>query len=106
MVPRVQISKKWPQGPKDPALPAVIFGQKHCHVNPQRVGGNYPNENQKGYYFETKCRIDLKPGCIFKFLCCLDVYVKEFIDTDLEGTLEGFITYTLLGPFQGPSGCP
>ena len=67
MVPRVQISKKWPQGPKDPALPAVIFGQKHCHVNPQRVGGNYPNENQKGYYFETKCRIDLKPGCKFKF---------------------------------------
>ena len=100
MVPRVQISKKWPQGPKDPALPAVIFGQKHCHVNPQRVGGNYPNENQKGYYFETKCRIDLKPGCIFKFFHCL----RKLSNLDHGVTQEGPGSYNRL-VFWGIGSC-
>ena len=40
-------------------------------------GGNWPIENQKGYFSGTECQIDLKPGCRFKFLRCLDVYVKN-----------------------------
>ena len=36
-----------------------------------------------------KCRIDLKPDCKFKFFCCFEVYPKNLMNMDLEGTLEG-----------------
>ena len=64
------------------------------HVNPQHARGSYPNENKKGYYFEIECRIDVKPGCKFKFLCCLEVYVKKIG--------QGLLKYVSQAPFQGP----
>ena len=37
----------------------------------------------------TKGRIDLEPGCKFKFVRCLETYVKILVSLDHEGTLEG-----------------
>ena len=31
---------------------------------------------KKGRISGTECRIDLKPGCKFKFFCCLVIYLK------------------------------
>ena len=41
------------------------------------------------YFSGTKGRIDLKPGCKFKFVCCLETFVKKLVRLDHEGTLEG-----------------
>ena len=41
------------------------------------------------YFSGTKGRIDLKPGCKFKFVRCLETYVKKLVSLDHEGTLEG-----------------
>ena len=51
-------------------------------------GANWPIKNQKGYFSGTKCQIDLKLGCEFKFFRCLEVNEK-FINMDLGGILEG-----------------
>ena len=59
-------------------VPNIFVRKKNEGIqNLVRWGGaNLPTENQKGYIFGTECRIDLKPGCKFKFFCCLEVYVK------------------------------
>ena len=43
----------------------------------------------KPYISGTKGRIDLKPGSTFKFVRCLETYVKKLVSWDHEGTLEG-----------------
>ena len=37
----------------------------------------------------TECPIDLKPGCKFKFVRCLETYLKKLISLGHEGTLPG-----------------
>ena len=51
-------------------------------------GGKWPTANLNDYFSATECSIDLKPSCIFKFVCCLEVYEKRLINLDLGGTLE------------------
>ena len=59
-------------------------------LNPQKPGGaKWPTANQNRYISGTECPIDLKPGCKFKFLCCLEVYLRKLINLDHEGPLEG-----------------
>ena len=53
-------------------------------------GGKWPTANLNAYFSATGCPVDLKPSCIFKFVCCLEVYEKKLINLDLGGTLEGF----------------
>ena len=38
--------------------------------------------NQKRYISGTECPIDFKPGCEFKFLCCLEAYLRKLIKLD------------------------
>ena len=52
-------------------------------------GAKWPTANQKRYISGTECPIDLKPGCKFKFLSCLEVYLRKLINLDHEGALEG-----------------
>ena len=37
----------------------------------------------------AECPIDLKPGCKFKFVLCLETYLKKLISLGHEGTLPG-----------------
>ena len=57
--------------------------------NPQTAGANWRIKNQTDFIFGTEYRIDLKPGCKFKFLHCLDTYIEKYVSLDHEGTLEG-----------------
>ena len=43
--------------------------------NPNQVGGGakWPAGNLKNYFSATGCPIDLKPGCKFEFIRCLEV---------------------------------
>ena len=60
------------------------------HISPQKPGGaKWPAANLKRYISGTECPIDLKPGCKFKFLSCLEVYLRKLINLDHEGALEG-----------------
>ena len=36
----------------------------------------------------TKCPFDLKPGCKFKFVRCLESYLNELISLGHDGTLQ------------------
>ena len=63
----------------------------YISLKPQARGANLPKGNPKGYFSGAKCRIDLKPGCKFKFFCCLEVYLKQNDQLDLEVTLEGIL---------------
>ena len=40
------------------------------------------------YSSETECQIGLKLGCKFKFVRCLETYVKKFVSLDHEGNVE------------------
>ena len=62
-----------------------------ARVNPQPAGGggHWLIENQNSYIYGTKCPIDLKSGCKFKFLSCLEVYLRKWINLDHEVALEG-----------------
>ena len=55
----------------------------------RRGGAKWPAANLKRYISGTECPIDLKPGCKFKFLSCLEVYLRKLINLDHEGALEG-----------------
>ena len=59
--------------------------------NPGKTGGgpNGPQQFENIIISEAECPIDLKPGCKFKFLCCLEVYLRKLINLDHEGALEG-----------------
>ena len=48
-----------------------------------------PHSFSNAYTSGTECRIDLKPGCKFKFVVCLETYLKKLVSLDHEGTLEG-----------------
>ena len=52
-------------------------------------GANMPQRFSNAYSSGTESRIDLKPGCKFKFVRCLETYVKKLVSFDHEGTLEG-----------------
>ena len=39
-------------------------------------GGFWPTGNLKAYTSGIECRIDLKPGCKFKFFRSLEIYLK------------------------------
>ena len=39
-------------------------------------GGKWPTAYLNNYCSATGCPIDLKPSCILKFVCCLEVYKK------------------------------
>ena len=54
-------------------------------------GGKWPSANPNDNYSGTDCQINLKPSCIFKFVSCLEVYIKILIYLELEGTLEGHL---------------
>ena len=43
---------------------------------PNQAGGGaeWPTRNLDAYFSTTKCLIDLKPSCIFKFVRCHEVY--------------------------------
>ena len=86
-------------------------------LNPQKTvgGAKWPAANLKRYISGTECPIDLKPGCKFKFLSCLEVYLRKLINLDHEGALEGpFLPRVLrnlprrvnLGVHNGPGGSP
>ena len=74
-----------------PNLFIAISGMVNSNVNPQPAGGggNWPIENQNSYISETKCPIDLNPGCKFEFVRCVKVYLKRLIILGHEGTLQG-----------------
>ena len=55
-------------------------------------GGKWPTANLNAYFSATGCPVDLKPSCIFKFVCCLEVYEKKLINLDHGGTLEGLFS--------------
>jgi len=59
-------------------------------LNPNQAGGgaNLPHRFSNAYSSGTEIRIDLKPGCKFKFVRCLETYVKKLVSFDHEGTLE------------------
>ena len=61
------------------------------HINPNQTGGgaNMPHRFSNAYSSGTESRIDLKPGCKFEFVCCLETYVKKSVSLDHGGTLEG-----------------
>ena len=71
-----------------------------------------PHSFSNAYTSGTECPIDLKPGCKFKFLRCLEDYLRKLIKSDHEGALEGpFFTkgplkIASLGPFWGLFGGP
>ena len=48
-----------------------------------------PPRFSNAYSSGTESRIDLKLGCKFKFVRCLETYVKKLVSLDHEGTLEG-----------------
>ena len=59
----------------------------------------------------TKSRIDFKPGCKFKFVHCLETYLKKLMILGHEGTLQapfyqGSHEISLAGSILGPLGCP
>ena len=76
----------------------------HSNINPnqagvlesltlkRREGANWPTANLNDYFSATECPIDLKPSCVFKFICCLEAYQKKSITLDLGGTLEGLLS--------------
>ena len=75
-------------------------------------GAKWPTANQKRYISGTKCPIDLKPGCKFMFVRCLETYLKK-IDQfgpwrDPAGPFftKGPQKLASLGPFRGPFGGP
>ena len=53
-------------------------------LNPQNAGGWRGGgiENPKAHFSGTSCRIDLKPGCKYKFVRCLEIYVKKLVSLD------------------------
>ena len=57
-----------------------------------RGGAKWPTANLNDYFSSTECPIDLKPSCIFKFVCCLEVYEKKLTNLDHGGTLEGLLS--------------
>ena len=52
-------------------------------------GGRWPTANQKRFISGTKGPIDINLVYKFKFLCCLEVYLRKSINLDHEGALEG-----------------
>ena len=54
------------------------------------------------YYSGTKSRIDLKPGCEFKFVCRQKFYVKKLPVWPFF--TKGPLKSALQGPFRGPFG--
>ena len=43
-------------------------------INPNQAGGaNLPHRFSNAYSSGTESRINLKPGCKFEFICCLEV---------------------------------
>ena len=54
-------------------------------INHNQVGGG----QMAHWFLKIKSQIDLKPGCKFKFVHCLETYVKKLVSLDHEGTLEG-----------------
>ena len=87
------------------------FNFKDTYTN-DRGGGNWLIENQNSYISGTDCPIDLKSGCKFKFVSCLETNLRTFTILGHEGTLQGpFFTKGPLklasqGPFWGPLGGP
>ena len=64
--------------------------------------GGGPTTNLNDYFSATKYPIDLKPSCILKFVCCLQVY-KKMINLDPGGPLIDNISLTgsILGSIWG-----
>ena len=56
--------------------------------------------NQNDYFSGTECWIYLKPGCKFKFVYCLDIYLRKFAIFDHGGTLDGPLSPRV--PKNGP----
>ena len=44
--------------------------------------GHLAHRVKKNYFSGTKSRIDLKPGCKFKFVVCLEFYLKRLVRLD------------------------
>ena len=55
-----------------------------------RDGGKLAHQESKRLYLWNRMS-DLKQGFKFKFFCCLEVYLKNIINMDLEGTLDFFL---------------
>ena len=64
-------------------------GEGDFNPNQTKGGAKWPTGFEKSYFSGTKGRIDLKPGCKFKFVRCLETYVKKLVSLDHEGTLKG-----------------
>ena len=65
---------------------ASVMGIKFLGLNPQTAaqgGGQFTH--RKSNISGTKCWIDLKPVCNFKFFNCLENYLNKIINMDLEG---------------------
>ena len=52
-------------------------------------GGNHHPLSEIRDCSGTECPIDLKPGCKFMFVRCLETYLKKLISLGHEGTLPG-----------------
>ena len=42
------------------------------------ASANMPARNQNGYFFGTESQIYLNPSCKFKFVCCIEIYLKKY----------------------------
>ena len=62
------------------AMKAQIF----LRLNPNQAGGGQicPPVEKTLNISGTKSRIDLKPGCKFKFVVCLETYLKKLVRSD------------------------
>ena len=61
-------------------------------LQPSTCGGGayWPIENQNSYISGTKSPIDLKPGCKFKFVSCLETYLKKLSFWAMKGPCKAF----------------
>ena len=61
----------------------------NLELNPNQVGGGQicPPVGKTLYTSGTKSPIDLKPGCKFKFVVCLETYLKKLVRSDHWGSL-------------------
>ena len=59
---------------KDP----ILGGGNGVNPNQAEGGGKLLQGNQNDYFSGTECLIYLTPGCKFKCVCCLEMYLKKY----------------------------
>ena len=60
----------------------IIFCHELLTLIRRGGGADLPPLGKTLYISGTKSRIDLKPGCKFKFVVCLETYLKKLVRSD------------------------